>query len=111
MARKASGGWRPVIDLKQLNHHIDAPHFRMHNISSVLSTVEKKETTRVTSQFLCGVLDVTLVPYFSLASLCSVMLLSDNRNIMDYWMLVEGTVLNMFSCKFNVVEYNSIGIL
>ena len=24
---KASGGWRPVIDLKQLNHHIDAPHF------------------------------------------------------------------------------------
>ena len=65
----------------------------------------------VTSQFLCGVLDVTLVPYFSLASLCSVMLLSDNRNIMDYWMLVEGTVLNMFSCNFNVVEYNSIGIL
>ena len=39
----------------------------------------------VTSQFLCGVLDVTLVPYFSLASLCSVMLSSDNRNIMDYW--------------------------
>ena len=29
----------------------------------------------------------------------------------DYWMLVEGTVLNMFSCNFNVVEYNSIGIL
>ena len=42
MVRKASGGWRPVIDLKQLNHHIDAPHFRMHTISSVLSTVEKK---------------------------------------------------------------------
>ena len=38
---KASGGWRPVLDLKQLNHHIDAPHFRMHTISSVLSTVEK----------------------------------------------------------------------
>ena len=37
------------------------------------------------------------------------MLLSDNRNIMDYWMLVEGTVLNMFSCNF--LEYNSIGIL
>ena len=42
MVRKASGGWRPVIDLKQLNHHIDAPHFRMHTISSVLSTVEKR---------------------------------------------------------------------
>ena len=42
MVRKASGGWRPVIDLKQLNHHIDAPHFRMHTISSVLSTVKKR---------------------------------------------------------------------
>ena len=42
MVRKASGGWRPVIDLKQLNHHIDAPHFRMHTISSVLSTIEKR---------------------------------------------------------------------
>ena len=42
MVRKASGGWRPVIDLKQLNHHIDAPHFRMHTISLVLSTVEKR---------------------------------------------------------------------
>ena len=42
MVHKASGGWRPVIDLKQLNHHIDAPHFRMHTISSVLSTVEKR---------------------------------------------------------------------
>ena len=41
MVRKAAGGWRPVIDLKQLNHHIDAPHFRMHTISSVLSTVKK----------------------------------------------------------------------
>ena len=28
------------------------------------------------------------------------MLLSDNRNIMDYWMLVEGTVLNMFFLVF-----------
>ena len=42
MVRKASGGWRPDIDLKQLNHHIDAPHFRMHTISSVLSTVKKR---------------------------------------------------------------------
>ena len=42
MVRKASGGWCPVIDLKQLNRHIDAPHFHMHTISSVLSTVEKR---------------------------------------------------------------------
>ena len=33
--------WRPVIDLKQLNHHIDAPHFRIHTICSVLSTDER----------------------------------------------------------------------
>ena len=39
--RKASGGWRPVIDLKQLKHHIYTPHFRMHTISSVLSTIKK----------------------------------------------------------------------
>ena len=37
--------WRPVIDLKQLNHHIDAPHFRMHTISSVLSTIERGDYT------------------------------------------------------------------
>ena len=42
MVHKASRGWCPVIDLKQLNHHIDAPHFRMHTIGSVLSTVEKR---------------------------------------------------------------------
>ena len=39
----------------------------------------------VTHQCLFEVPDVTLVPYFSLVSLCSVMLSSDNRNIMDYW--------------------------
>ena len=46
----------------------------------------------VTSQFLCNVSDVTLVPNFGrilVASLsnvkCSVMLWSDNRNILDYW--------------------------
>ena len=42
MVRKASGAWRPVIDLKQLNHHIDAPHFHIHTISSLLSTIEKR---------------------------------------------------------------------
>ena len=38
LVRKASGGWRPVIDLKRLNTHIYSPHFR---ISSVLSSVRK----------------------------------------------------------------------
>ena len=41
LVRKASGGWRPVIDLKNLNAHIHAPHFRMFRTSSVLSSVEK----------------------------------------------------------------------
>ena len=41
LVRKASGGWRPVIDLKNLNTHIHAPHFRMFTTSSVLSSVEK----------------------------------------------------------------------
>ena len=41
LVRKASGGWRPVIDLKSLNAHIHAPHFRMFTTSSVLSTVRK----------------------------------------------------------------------
>ena len=41
LVRKASGGWCPVIDLKNLNSHIHAPHFRMFTTSSVLSSVEK----------------------------------------------------------------------
>ena len=41
LVRKASGGWRPVIDLKNLNAHIHAPHFRMFTASSVLSSVRK----------------------------------------------------------------------
>ena len=41
LVHKASGGWHPVIDLKQLNNHINAPHFCMHTISSVLSMVER----------------------------------------------------------------------
>ena len=36
---KSSGGWRPVIDLKALNRYIEAPHFRMHTVASVLNTV------------------------------------------------------------------------
>ena len=41
LVRKASGGWRPVIDLKNLNAYIHGPHFRMFTTSSVLSSVEK----------------------------------------------------------------------
>ena len=41
LVRKASGGWHPIIDLKSLNVHIWAPHFRMYTTGSVLSTVRK----------------------------------------------------------------------
>ena len=41
LVRKASGGWRPVIDLINLNAHIHAPHFHMFTTSSVLRSVEK----------------------------------------------------------------------
>ena len=53
-----------------------------------------KRGGNVTSQFLCNVSDVILVPNLGrilVASLsnvkCSVMLWSDNRNITDYWTL------------------------
>ena len=45
LVRKASGGWRPVIDLKNLNAHIHAPHFRMFMTNSVLSSVRKGDYT------------------------------------------------------------------
>ena len=41
LVRKASEEWCPVIDLKQLNFHINAPHFHTHTISSVLNAVER----------------------------------------------------------------------
>ena len=41
LVRKATGGWRPVIDLKSLNAHIHAPHFRMFTTNSVLSSVQR----------------------------------------------------------------------
>ena len=41
LVRKASGVWRPVIDLKNLNAHIHAPHFRMFTTNSVLSSIRK----------------------------------------------------------------------
>ena len=67
----------------------------------------------VTSQFLCKVPDVTLVPYFSLASLCSVMLSSDNRNIMDYWIFNARYCFEyvFFLVFLYVIRYNSIGMI
>ena len=44
LVHNASGGWHPVIDLKQLNAHIYTPDFRMHTVSSVLSTVKRGDS-------------------------------------------------------------------
>jgi hypothetical protein len=32
---KKDGGWRPIINLKNLNNHIHSPHFKMENISNL----------------------------------------------------------------------------
>ena len=56
----------------------------------------------VTHQCLFEVPDVTLVPYFSLASSGSVMLSSDNRNIMDYWIF---NARYCFEYVFDVIRY------
>ena len=41
LVRKSTGGWRPFIDLKNLNAYIHAPHFGMFTTGCVLSSVEK----------------------------------------------------------------------
>ena len=38
---KASGSWRPVIDLSLLNHFVDVSHFRMETIQSVILSVRQ----------------------------------------------------------------------
>ena len=42
---------------------------------------------------------------------CSVMLWSDNRNILIIGFSLQGTVLNMIYSVFNVVKYNSNDVL
>ena len=46
LVRKASGGWRPVIDLKNLNAHIHAPHFRMFT-NKLCSKLRRKRRLHV----------------------------------------------------------------
>ena len=72
----------------------------------------------VTSQFLCNVSDVTLVPNFGrilVASLSNVSVASCYGAIIGIlWIIgcsLQGTVLNMFSSVFNVVKYNSDNVL
>ena len=72
----------------------------------------------VTSQFLCNVSDDILVPNFGrilVASLSNVSVASCYGAIIGILWIIgcsfQGTVLNMISCVFNVVKYNSNGIL
>ena len=44
---KTSRGLRPVIDLKGMNTHLNAPHLHIFTINSVLSTVKKEEELKI----------------------------------------------------------------
>ena len=43
LVEKASGGWRPVIDLSPLNEFVQQTPFRMETPNSVLLTVRKND--------------------------------------------------------------------
>ena len=36
---KASGGWRPVLDLSALNRFVDCPHFLMESVASIRAAI------------------------------------------------------------------------
>ena len=41
LAEKASGGWRPVIDLSHLNEFVQLTAFKMETVTSVLLSVRE----------------------------------------------------------------------
>ena len=41
LVEKASGGWRPVIDLSHLNDFVQLPSFKMETVASVLLSVRE----------------------------------------------------------------------
>ena len=80
--------------------------------------IDHNEVRYVTSQFLCNVSDDILVPNFGrilVASLSNVNVASCYGAIIGIlWIIgcsLQGTVLNMFFSVFNVIRYNSNGIL
>ena len=40
---KASGGWRPVIDLSTLNRYVDCPHFQMETADTIRRSIQPGE--------------------------------------------------------------------
>ena len=43
VVQKASGAWRPIIDLSMLNHHVVKTSFRMETVQSVLSSIRQSD--------------------------------------------------------------------
>ena len=41
---KASGGWRPIIDLSHLNKFIKKTKFKMDTVKSTLEAIRQRET-------------------------------------------------------------------
>ena len=41
VVRKASGSWRPIIDLSTLNNYVTKTKFRMETVQSVLSSIRQ----------------------------------------------------------------------
>ena len=39
---KSGGGWRPIIDLRQLNQYIDSPHFKMEGLHMLPSLLQQE---------------------------------------------------------------------
>ena len=85
-----------VNEKKSQIMHIRKPRVKRSNFEFNIGNKKLEYiTVYVTCQCLFNVPNVTLIPYFGrilVASLsnvkCSVMLWSDNRNILDYWIVV-----------------------
>ena len=39
---KSGGGWRPIIDLRQLNQYIDSPRFKMEGLHMLPSLLQQE---------------------------------------------------------------------
>ena len=79
---------------------------KVFNVTPVYGT----QYLTVTSQFLCNVSDVILVPNFGRIFVASCY----GAIIGILWIIgcsLQGTVLNMISSVFDVVKYNSDGVL
>ena len=92
-----------------INHRILVtvrPHFLLHE--TIFALMGIKITATVLSR-VNVYLTFRMLLYFRISN--SVMLSSDNGNILIIGFSFQGTVLNVFFSVFNVIRYNSNGIL